>query len=105
MERETGFEPATPTLARLYSTTELFPLSVTLFILHNFFCQLKIVFKTFAHVFTVALDGCFLITCLLFSYARRVSMKLLFATAHAGVIFFGSSGFVVQEFSRLDHHK
>ena len=26
MERETGFEPATPTLARLYSTTELFPL-------------------------------------------------------------------------------
>ena len=25
MERETGFEPATPTLARLYSTTELFP--------------------------------------------------------------------------------
>ena len=26
MERETGFEPATPTLARLRSTTELFPL-------------------------------------------------------------------------------
>ncbi len=26
MERETGFEPATPTLARLCSTTELFPL-------------------------------------------------------------------------------
>ena len=26
LERETGFEPATPTLARLYSTTELFPL-------------------------------------------------------------------------------
>src|SRR5262245_7292271 len=25
MERETGFEPATPTLARLCSTTELFP--------------------------------------------------------------------------------
>ena len=27
MERETGFEPATSTLARLHSTTELFPLS------------------------------------------------------------------------------
>ena len=26
LERETGFEPATPTLARLCSTTELFPL-------------------------------------------------------------------------------
>jgi hypothetical protein len=25
MERKTGFEPATPTLARLYSTTELLP--------------------------------------------------------------------------------
>ena len=25
MERETGFEPATSTLARLHSTTELFP--------------------------------------------------------------------------------
>jgi hypothetical protein len=30
MERETGFEPATSTLARLHSTTELFPLSATL---------------------------------------------------------------------------
>lgn len=28
MERETGFEPATSTLARLHSTTELFPLAV-----------------------------------------------------------------------------
>ena len=28
MERETGFEPATSTLARLHSTTELFPLIV-----------------------------------------------------------------------------
>jgi hypothetical protein len=27
MERETGFEPATSTLARLHSTTELFPLT------------------------------------------------------------------------------
>jgi hypothetical protein len=27
MERETGFEPATSTLARLHSTAELFPLS------------------------------------------------------------------------------
>ena len=41
MERETGFEPATPTLARLYSTTELFPLGYV-FILLRFFCQLKI---------------------------------------------------------------
>jgi len=28
MERETGFEPATPTLARLCSTTELFPRNI-----------------------------------------------------------------------------
>ena len=27
LERETGFEPATSTLARSHSTTELFPLS------------------------------------------------------------------------------
>lgn len=27
LERETGFEPATSTLARLHSTTELLPLS------------------------------------------------------------------------------
>ena len=27
VERETGFEPATSTLARLHSTTELFPRS------------------------------------------------------------------------------
>jgi hypothetical protein len=27
LERETGFEPATPTLATLCSTTELFPLN------------------------------------------------------------------------------
>ena len=27
MERETGFEPATSTLARSHSTTELFPLN------------------------------------------------------------------------------
>ena len=29
MERETGFEPATSTLARSHSTTELFPLAST----------------------------------------------------------------------------
>jgi hypothetical protein len=29
MERETGVEPATSTLARLHSTTELLPLAVT----------------------------------------------------------------------------
>jgi hypothetical protein len=28
MERETGFEPATSTLARSHSTTELFPLAL-----------------------------------------------------------------------------
>ncbi len=28
LERETGFEPATSTLARLHSTTELFPLNL-----------------------------------------------------------------------------
>jgi hypothetical protein len=31
MERETGFEPATSTLARLHSTTELFPLAIGYF--------------------------------------------------------------------------
>jgi hypothetical protein len=31
MERETGFEPATSTLARLHSTTELFPLLLIIF--------------------------------------------------------------------------
>jgi hypothetical protein len=30
LERETGFEPATSTLARLHSTTELFPLFLIL---------------------------------------------------------------------------
>ncbi len=30
MERETGFEPATSTLARLHSTTELFPPALTI---------------------------------------------------------------------------
>ena len=32
MERETGFEPATSTLARSHSTTELFPLNSLVFI-------------------------------------------------------------------------
>ena len=37
LERETGFEPATSTLARLHSTTELFPLgpSFTLVLYNN----------------------------------------------------------------------
>jgi hypothetical protein len=44
MERETGFEPATSTLARLHSTAELFPLInstyLTFFIIVvNFFFQ------------------------------------------------------------------
>ena len=30
LERETGFEPATSTLARSHSTTELFPLAVNI---------------------------------------------------------------------------
>jgi hypothetical protein len=33
MERETGFEPATSTLARSHSTTELFPLNDIIWIL------------------------------------------------------------------------
>ena len=39
MEREKGFEPSTPTLARLCSTTELFPLSS--------YCQDISMIKTF----------------------------------------------------------
>ena len=42
MERETGFEPATSTLARSHSTTELFPLNSNLssnYLLS--FCQQK----------------------------------------------------------------
>lgn len=35
MERETGFEPATSTLARLHSTTELFPPGGSPLSLHN----------------------------------------------------------------------
>ena len=34
LERETGFEPATSTLARSHSTTELFPLN-ELFLITN----------------------------------------------------------------------
>ncbi len=32
MERETGFEPATSTLARLHSTAELFPLRSAIYL-------------------------------------------------------------------------
>ncbi len=41
VERETGFEPATSTLARLHSTTELFPLtkSEAVFTFAAFICQ------------------------------------------------------------------
>ena len=35
LERETGFEPATSTLARSHSTTELFPLTRTLTVPHG----------------------------------------------------------------------
>ena len=44
VERETGVEPATSTLARSHSTTELFPLSkkFVLFTLNHDFCQEKI---------------------------------------------------------------
>ncbi len=42
MERETGFEPATSTLARSHSTTELFPLNLNLsFNYFLSFCQQK----------------------------------------------------------------
>ena len=42
MERETGFEPATSTLARSHSTTELFPLNLNLSFNYLFsFCQQK----------------------------------------------------------------
>ena|ERR1017187_8000125 len=39
LERETGFEPATSTLARSHSTTELLPLDC--FILDNALCRVK----------------------------------------------------------------
>src|ERR1039457_3719065 len=39
-ERETGFEPATSTLARSHSTTELLPLDC--FILDNALCRVKL---------------------------------------------------------------
>ena len=38
LERETGFEPATSTLARLHSTAELFPL--VFFLKHRYFKKL-----------------------------------------------------------------
>ena len=41
MERETGFEPATSTLARLHSTTELLPQSSHVFTFHWLNCQAK----------------------------------------------------------------
>ena len=39
MERETGFEPATSTLARLHSTTELLPQNEGVFITDSAFRQ------------------------------------------------------------------
>ncbi len=39
LERETGFEPATSTLARSHSTTELLPLRNELFTEASAFCQ------------------------------------------------------------------
>ena len=39
VERETGFEPATSTLARSHSTTELLPLTGHLFIPSRMICQ------------------------------------------------------------------
>ena len=39
LERETGFEPATSTLARLHSTTELFPLTAAGFKIYQSDCQ------------------------------------------------------------------
>ena len=46
MERETGLEPATSTLARLHSTTELFPLNDgTISTFSDPLCQQKILLK------------------------------------------------------------
>ncbi len=46
MERETGLEPATSTLARLHSTTELFPLNDgTISTFSALLCQQKILLK------------------------------------------------------------
>ncbi len=42
MERETGFEPATSTLARSHSTAELFPLRFMDILQKYQFCQQKI---------------------------------------------------------------
>ena len=42
MERETGFEPATSTLARSHSTTELFPLATNLLAYHSDFGRARI---------------------------------------------------------------
>jgi hypothetical protein len=45
MERETGFEPATSTLARSHSTTELFPLNERTLLTGYFrFVNKKIIF-------------------------------------------------------------
>lgn len=46
MERETGFEPATSTLARSHSTTELFPLNERTLLTGYFrFVNKKIIFE------------------------------------------------------------
>jgi hypothetical protein len=47
LERETGFEPATSTLARSHSTTELFPLNETCFLSGFFFAVNIIVDKNY----------------------------------------------------------
>src|SRR3954465_6240589 len=46
LERETGFEPATSTLARSHSTTELFPLSGENPAYHSDLCSIKKVRRT-----------------------------------------------------------
>jgi hypothetical protein len=69
MERETGFEPATSTLARSHSTAELFPLNVIIYFLKNgrlvksknrsqlsvFSFQMKILVKSSSLIFKLSL--------------------------------------------------
>ena len=47
LERETGFEPATSTLARSHSTAELLPLGEMILSVRNSFCQPNALRKRF----------------------------------------------------------
>ena len=67
VERETGFEPATPTLARLYSTPE--PLAhFSFFILLSARCTLQmILYRNFPHLST-----------LIFNFFKKIKKHLRF---------------------------